>query len=68
MSFAEGSRKKKDIFLTQAGEIFCDSNIRKLLEAETRAVSRLNETERREFLRLYEQLLSALEQEKRDMR
>lgn len=61
LSFSEGSRKKKDIFLTPAGEKFCLIHIRPLQEKEERAMCSLAPEERKEFLRLYEKLLTALE-------
>ena len=61
LTYAEGSRKQKDLNLTPAGEAFCEKHIRGCLKAEEQALSGLTETERAEFFRLYEQLLSRLE-------
>ena len=66
LAFSQGSHKQKDLHLTEAGEAFCSRHIRTIQAAEERALSQRTEAERREFFRLYEQLLSGIEQELRD--
>ncbi len=61
LTYAEGSRKKKDLHLTEKGEEFCDLHIRTLQTAETQVVLSLSREERDTFFRLYEKLLKGLE-------
>ncbi len=61
LSFAEGSRKQKDLRLTEAGEEFCNNYIRSLLASEEKVLQSLTPDERNEFFRLLEGLLSRLE-------
>ena len=63
LEFSEGSKKQKDLRLTERGEIFCRKYIFPVLEAECKAVSSLDEEERVSFLRTKEKLLSILEKE-----
>ncbi len=58
MTYAEGSRKKKDIMLTQAGEAFCKKHVRTLLHAEEDALMALESEERETFFALSEKLLA----------
>ena len=62
LTYAEGSRKQKELRLTSAGEEFCEEHIRIYLKEEEKALSTLKNEERAEFFRLYEQLLSRLEE------
>lgn len=63
LEFAQGSKKQKDLKLTQKGEDFCNRYIRSVLNAECRSVMSLQPEERRRFLSTMEKLLSTLEQE-----
>lgn len=61
LTFAEGSRKQKDIRLTDAGEAFCNQHIRPILEAEEASLMGLKEEERNTFLSVYAGLIHSLE-------
>ncbi len=61
--FAEGSKKQKEIRLTDKGEDFCDKHIRNVLEAECRSLMKLSEEERANFFDLIKRILSDLEGE-----
>ncbi len=50
LTYAEGSRKQKDMMLTEAGEHFCDTHIRRLLRAESAVLLHLSTEERETFL------------------
>ncbi len=63
LTFAEGSRKQKDLYLTQAGESFCNQHIRPVLAAEEQALEALSAEEREKFFGLLERLLDGLEKE-----
>ncbi len=63
LEFAEGSKKQKDLKLTEAGRRFCDQWILPVMEAECRAVMALEPGERACFLSTMEKLLSNLEGE-----
>ena len=63
MTYAEGSRKQKDIMLTPAGQVFCDRYIRTLMNAEQKALMELETGEREMFFGLMEKLLRCLEKE-----
>lgn len=52
MSFSEGSRKCKDVSLTDAGRAFSQERVVPAMEAEQRAFETLSTQERAEFLRL----------------
>lgn len=61
LSFAEGSKKRKEINLTEKGQNFCTKHIRPLQDAEEKALSSLSEEEKNEFFRIYGLLLHNLE-------
>lgn len=63
LTYAEGSRKQKDITLTEEGEHFCDAHIRRLLRAESTALMHLSAAEREAFFKTLERLLDCLEKE-----
>lgn len=63
LTFAEGSRKKKDLHLTKQGEDFCDRHIRSVMQAECTVLNRFSQAEREQFFRFLEQLLSGIEEE-----
>ncbi len=67
LDYAQGSRKRKNLYLTEAGEAFCCRHIRSLQKAEENALNRLSDAERSEFFRIYEHLLAELEEESRDL-
>lgn len=63
LTFAIGSRKQKEIRLTEKGEAFCNQYIKTVLEAECRSLMNLSEDERKNFFELIERILSDLESE-----
>lgn len=63
LDFAEGSRKKKVVRLTQAGRAFAERYIDPALEAESRAFAKLEPHERIEMLRMLKKFASALSAE-----
>ncbi len=63
LTFAEGSRKQKDLHLTQAGESFCDRYVRPLQTAEEGALKTLSDNERERFFQTFTHLLDGLKQE-----
>ena len=60
LSFAEGSRKTKNLHLTEAGEAFCSRHVRTVLAAEERALNALTDMERERFFSAYERLLNGV--------
>ena len=65
LSYAEGSKKKKDIRLTITGEEFCTKYILPVLNAECNALMRVEEQERRMYLDTKEKMISILSDELR---
>lgn len=63
LTFAEGSRKKKDLHLTEKGEEFCDQYVRSVQQAEEKVLEKLSTEERNKFFGLLENLLNGLEKE-----
>lgn len=63
LTFAIGSRKQKEIRLTEKGAAFCNQYIKTVLEAECRSLMNLSEGERKNFFKLIERILSDLESE-----
>ncbi len=63
LTYAEGSRKQKDIHLTEEGEAFCNKNIRTLQAVEEKVLMSLSDTERNTFFHLLGYLLDGLEKE-----
>lgn len=63
LTFAKGSRKKKDINLTAKGEQFCDKYIRSVMHAECKVINDFSEKERQQFFSFLEKLLSGIEKE-----
>ena len=63
LTFAEGSRKQKDLHLTKAGEDFCDEHIRTVQAVEERALAALPEQQRAAFFATLTTLLETLEEE-----
>lgn len=63
LSFAEGSRKQKDLYLTEKGEEFCNQHVRSVLEAEEKVLKALSQEEREKFFGILEHLLNHLDQE-----
>lgn len=58
-----GTRGRKTIHLTQAGEAFCKRHIRTVLAAEEKALGRLSEEERRTYISLAFKHLGFLKEE-----
>lgn len=63
LSFAEGSRKSKQVALTERGREFSRERIVPAIEAEKRAFSALSATERSELVRMVRHYARALEEE-----
>lgn len=63
LSFAEGSRKQKDLHLTQQGEAFCDQYIRTLQSAEEKVLDQLTDDQREAFFGTLSILLDGLKKE-----
>ena len=63
LTFTEGSRKQKDLFLTEKGEAFCDQSVRSVQEAEEKVLEALSDEERNKFFGVLENLLKNLDQE-----
>lgn len=63
LAYTEGSRKQKDIQLTEKGNAFCDQYIRSLLKAESAALMKLPQQEREAFFETLETFLNCLETE-----
>lgn len=61
LDYAEGSRKQKELALTDAGEAFCDAHIRTFMRAEGSALLSLSAQQREDFFATMEQLLAGLE-------
>lgn len=62
-----GTRNRKTVLLTPAGEAFCARNIDFLIRAEERAFARFDGEEREEFLDLCERLVAGLKAETEGM-
>ncbi len=60
LTFAEGSRKQKDLHLTEKGEAFCNQYVRSVQEAEENVLEALSDEERNMFFELLERLLDGL--------
>lgn len=63
LCFAEGSRKQKDLSLTEQGEAFCNQHVRSVQEAEEKVLEALSSEERDKFFGLLEHLLDHLDRE-----
>lgn len=63
LTYAEGSRKQKDLHLTEKGEEFCDKHIRTLQEVEEKVLMSLSDSERNTFFHILGHLLEGLEKE-----
>ncbi len=63
LTFAKGSRKQKDLHLTEQGDVFCDKYIRSVMEVECTVINRFSQEERNQFFRFLEKLLNGIEQE-----
>ncbi len=63
LTYAEGSRKQKNLYLTKEGEDFCNKNIRTLQEVEEKVLMSLTEQERTKFFELLGYLLESMEKE-----
>lgn len=63
ISYAEGSRKNKDVALTTTGKHFCDQYITPALHAELRAFSALTSDERLQLMSLTRRYTNALAKE-----
>ncbi len=63
LEFSEGSKKQKDLKLTEKGEEFCNKHIRQVMLAECNSIMRLDSGERRNFIKTLEKLLAVLEEE-----
>ena len=61
--FAEGSRKQKNLCLTDRGNAFCDQYIRSVMEAESGALNRFSQDQRDRFFDFLEQLLDGVDQD-----
>ncbi|MGN0071907.1 MAG: MarR family winged helix-turn-helix transcriptional regulator [Atopobiaceae bacterium] len=68
LEFEEGSRKCKDVLLTDAGRAFCDEKLVPAMEAESRAFEALSEHDREEFVRLVGTYAEAIDREIEKMR
>lgn len=63
LTFAEGSRKQKDLHLTEKGEEFCDRYVRVVQNAEEKVLESLSPEERNKFFGLLEILLDGMKKE-----
>ena len=63
LTYAEGSRKQKELHLTKKGQQFCDENIRSVQSAEERALQSLPREEIEAFFTGYAKILHTLKQE-----
>ncbi len=63
LTFAEGSRKQKDLYLTEKGESFCNQYVRSVQEAEEKVLEALTADKRNLFFEVLETLLSGLDKE-----
>lgn len=63
LAFEEGSRKHKDVVLTEAGQAFCQEMMVPAMEAEQRAFASLPEDDRRAFVRLVRAYADAVDAE-----
>ena len=63
LTFAEGSKKQKELNLTQTGEEFCDLHIRNVMQAECAVLNRFSQEERNQFFWFLEKLLTGIDQE-----
>lgn len=68
LEFEEGSRKCKEVLLTDAGRTFCDEKLVPAMEAEARAFRTLSEHDREEFVRLVGTYAEAIDCELEKMR
>lgn len=62
-TFVNGSRKQKELHLTEKGEAFCDQHIRSLQAAEESVLDTLSSAERNTFFKVLSKLLDGLEKE-----
>lgn len=60
LDFSEGSRRNKDVRLTEAGHAFAKKNVAPAMAAERRAYEALEPAEREELLRLIEKYTRAI--------
>ncbi len=63
LAYAEGSRKKKDLFLTEKGELFCAQHVKTLQAAEETVLEALPAQQRETFFGVLEKLLDGLDEE-----
>ena len=63
LSFAKGSRKKKQLHLTAKGEDFCNQYIRTLQHTEEKILGTLSQKEKDSFFNTLSLLLTGLENE-----
>ena len=63
LTYAEGSRKQKELHLTEKGQQFCDKHIRSVQTVEGQVLKKLSERDRDDFFRIYAKILRTLEQE-----
>ena len=63
LTYAEGSRKQKELHLTEKGQQFCDKHIRSVQTVEGQVLKKLSERDRDDFFRIYAKILFTLEQE-----
>ena len=60
LEFAPGSRKQKEVLLTNKGKDFCEKWIEPLVRAEEESLMTLNQKERVQFLEILEHLIHNL--------
>ena len=63
LTFAPGSRKQKDVSLTEEGEVFCRTHIRTVQSIEEKVLGNVPKEEKKAFFRTFAQLMEGLEQE-----
>lgn len=63
LTFAEGSRKKKDLHLTEKGEEFCDQHIRSVLNTECKILNQFPANDREAFFQFFKEMLNGIEEE-----
>lgn len=63
LTYTIGSRKQKDLNLTQKGEDFCKTHIKSIQDLEQKVMMSLSNDDREAFFRILEYLINGLENE-----
>ena len=67
LEFAEGSRKQKEIRLSEQGEEFVQHHILPVMEAECEVIMTLDEKQRTQFMDTMDRLLELMEEKRKSL-